>query len=219
MNATARGRDDSIYDPDGTSHAFNQLEFYACVLACNFEEQITGAPARLLEQWRWPHRCERRRRPDETRVAATDLRSGRQPIHSKEDNMNAPSSLSAQLDSLPEGWRPKPGEKADRDRDRTRVATTDYGEYPIVTVRTDDGADFAFHAYHTVARSELEKQKPKVGDLIGIAHHGPHPARGYERYRIVIPTGAGGAGIDTPAAQSSTDQDTNLRSFDDDIPY
>ena len=32
-----------------------------------------------------------------------------------------------------------------------------HGEYPIVSVRSDDGHDRAFHAFHTVVRSELEK--------------------------------------------------------------
>lgn len=58
-------------------------------------------------------------------------------------------------------------------------------------MRTDDGQDFAFHAYHTVARSELEKLQPKLGDRIGIAYHGPHPTKGYERYRIIIVRRAG----------------------------
>jgi hypothetical protein len=45
-------RDEFIYDPVGTSHAFRQLEFYATVLGCNFDEQIVGAPAELIEKWR-----------------------------------------------------------------------------------------------------------------------------------------------------------------------
>jgi hypothetical protein len=45
-------RDESNYDPIGTSHAFSQLEFYAMVLSWNFDEQIAEAPAALLEQWR-----------------------------------------------------------------------------------------------------------------------------------------------------------------------
>ena len=69
--------------------------------------------------------------------------------------------------------------------------TIEYGEYPIVSVRTDDGHDFAFHAFHTVAKGELEKLPPKLGDRIGIAYHGPDPVKGYERYRIVIVRGAG----------------------------
>ena len=51
---------------------------------------------------------------------------------------------------------------------------SDYGDepYPIVTVETDDGNELACHAFHTVARNELAKQRPVVGERIGIAYHG-----------------------------------------------
>jgi hypothetical protein len=45
--------DKSIYDPEGTSHAFEQLEDYAMILGWNFEEQIDGAPPDLLDDWRY----------------------------------------------------------------------------------------------------------------------------------------------------------------------
>jgi hypothetical protein len=53
MNPAQNQRDDSIYDPVGTSHAFEQLEFYAMILDWNFDEQIDGAPPELLDDWRY----------------------------------------------------------------------------------------------------------------------------------------------------------------------
>lgn len=104
--------------------------------------------------------------------------------------------ITSMLDSFPEGWRPKPGDKLIGAVIGLDNRDGEYGEYPIVSVRTDDGQDFAFHAYHTVARSELEKLQPKLGDRIGIAYHGPHPTKGYERYRIIIVRRAGEVATD-----------------------
>jgi hypothetical protein len=77
------------------------------------------------------------------------------------------TDFSALLDSFPEGWRPKPGDKLIGVIIGIEARTTEYGTYPIVTIRTDSGADFGFRAFRTVARREVEKLKPKVGDRIG----------------------------------------------------
>ena len=63
-----------------------------------------------------------------------------------------------------------------------------YGDepYPIVTVETDDGNELAFHAFHTVARNELAKQRPVVGERIGIAYHGKKDGKNYESYRVIV---------------------------------
>jgi hypothetical protein len=82
-------------------------------------------------------------------------------------------------------------------------------------VRTDDGKDFAFHAYHTVAFRELEKLKPRIGDEIGIAYHGRHPTPNYERYRIVLARDSGGAAID----DSVPEQPATEQIDDDGIPF
>jgi hypothetical protein len=104
--------------------------------------------------------------------------------------------ITSMLDSFPEGWRPSPGDKLIGVVIGLETRVAEYGEYPIVSVRTDGGQDFAFHAYHTVARRELEKLQPQLGDRIGIAYHGPHPTKGYERYRIIIVRRAGEVTMD-----------------------
>lgn len=98
-------------------------------------------------------------------------------------------SLSDRLDSFAEAWKPKPGDKligvvVDLDE-----RTSDYDDgapYPIVTVETDDGQELAFHAFHTVARNELGKQRPQLGDRIGIAYHGKPEGKSYESYRVIV---------------------------------
>ena len=123
--------------------------------------------------------------------------------------------INRMLDSFPEGWRPSPGDKLIGTVIGLEMRAGEYGDYPIVTVRTDEGDDYAFHAYHKVAKGELEKLQPRIGDRIGIAYHGPHPTRGYERYRIIIVRRAGeAAGDTTPPEPPEADADG-----DDDVPF
>jgi hypothetical protein len=95
-------------------------------------------------------------------------------------------SLDERLDSFAESWKPKPGDKLIGVVTDLNERDNEYGSYPIVTVRTDDGTELAFHAFHTVARNELAKQRPQIGDRIGIAYHGKPKGKTYEAYRIIV---------------------------------
>ena len=99
---------------------------------------------------------------------------------------------------FPEAWRPKVGEYL-----IGKVVSLDereggYGSYPIVTVQRGNGMRLAFHAFHTVARGELARLRPKIGDEIGIKYHGKDAERGYERYTMRI---------DRPGAEADVDWD------------
>ena len=87
---------------------------------------------------------------------------------------------------FPEAWRPKPGEYLIGKVTGIDERDGSYGTYPIVTVETEDGKRLAFHAYHTVARGELARLRPKTGDDIGIKYHGKDAERGYERYTMRV---------------------------------
>lgn len=86
-------------------------------------------------------------------------------------------------------WRPEAGDKL--------IGTVsllseregyDGDPYPIVTVKTDTGEEWAFHAFHTVAKNELAKLRPQVGDQIGIKYIGrvksANGRSSYHAYRI-----------------------------------
>ena len=105
--------------------------------------------------------------------------------------------------------------------------------YPVVTVETGDGQELAFHAFHTVARNELAKQRPVIGDRIGVAYHGKRDGKNYESYRVIVErTEAELKTIDWDKHRHSTteprrtseleddDDDPKGREADDgDIPY
>jgi hypothetical protein len=101
-------------------------------------------------------------------------------------------SLDDRLDSFAEAWRPEVGDKLIGTVIGVDMRDSDYGDpYPIIEVETDEGGQFAFHGFHTIARRELAKKQPQVGDRIGIKYYGRgEPAKpgmsGAEKYKILV---------------------------------
>lgn len=94
-------------------------------------------------------------------------------------------SLEERLASDPEAWMPEPGEMLVGLVVDIGVRTSAFGKYPAVVIRTDDvGAEYTFHAFRTVAKSELVRARPVVGDRIGILYIGPVKGADYHGYRI-----------------------------------
>lgn len=139
-------------------------------------------------------------------------------------------SITERLDSFAEAWRPEPGDKlvgviVDLDE---RVSQYDEDGYPILVVETDDGQEFAFHAFHTVARNELAKQRPAVGDRVGVAYHGKKDGRNYESYRIIVERAAADprtfdwdkVAVEAPELNDETEPvDEPAKGVDDDVPF
>ena len=109
------------------------------------------------------------------------------------------NSLADRLDSFAEAWKPEPGDKlmgriVGLDK---RVSAYDDEPYVIVTVEAEEssaedggkpipaGAERAWHAFDTIPRNELKRQRPRIGQRIGAGYHGLH-ARGYKRWKIVV---------------------------------
>lgn len=84
-------------------------------------------------------------------------------------------SLEERLESgLPSAWRPDQ-EDADKligEVIDIEVGNSEYGRYPIVVVRQDDGTEKAVHGFHSVLQSELMKNRPQVGERVGIKYLG-----------------------------------------------
>ena len=90
------------------------------------------------------------------------------------------------LDSFPEAWRPETGDKLVGTIISLDERENEYGVYPIVTVLTDAGDELSWHAFHTVAKNELAKLEPRVGEQIGIKYHGRDKSDRYERWRVLM---------------------------------
>jgi len=149
------------------------------------------------------------------------------------------SDLAERLDSgLAVAWRP---DKEDADTLIGEVVsvdlgTSDYGTYPLIVVRSDDGTEKAFHASHTVARNELKRARPQVGQRIGIKYLGKQTAAegskygSYIGYRVEMERAAGTEfnwdKVDAepdpqPAFQTSEPATVNVPegAGDDDVPF
>lgn len=66
------------------------------------------------------------------------------------------------------------------------IGTTDYGRYPIIVVRKEDGEEKAVHVFHSVLRNEVEKYRPNIGEKIGIKYLGDvatKPGSKYKSYK------------------------------------
>lgn len=107
-------------------------------------------------------------------------------------------SLKDRLDAgNAEAWKPESaGEELLGKIVELSSNTTSYGTYPIVVIQPESGEPKAFHAFHTVARDQLEKGYPSIGDEIGVRYLGKVATpdgdyEGYQNYRVVIEHPAG----------------------------
>ncbi len=144
-------------------------------------------------------------------------------------------TLEDRLDSASEPWKPSPGDKLIGSVVDIDERDAGYGLYPIVVVLADDGEQYAFHAFHTVAKSELAKARPVVGDRIGIKYLGKPEGKEYESYKVTVEREAGPQQLDwerigadaegeidqDAAAEDSVraDEDPESEARPDDIPF
>lgn len=102
---------------------------------------------------------------------------------------------------------------------RGTLDASDYGdgeEYPIVTIRQDDGEEVAVHGFHTVLKRELAKLAPKVGDQIGVKYVGIPAGKSYELYRVILERGDGAAAAEPDWATMAQQADREAALTDDD---
>ncbi len=100
-------------------------------------------------------------------------------------------SLEERLASDPEAWMAEPGEMLVGIVVTVERRESSYGAYPALTIRKDDGDEVTFHAFRTVAKSELVRSRPVVGDRIGILYTGPVKGTDYHGYRIRLDRAVG----------------------------
>jgi hypothetical protein len=94
------------------------------------------------------------------------------------------ATLSDSLDNESTSWQPEPGDKLGVVTNIELVDSKFGGKYPVVEVSTDDET-LTFHAFHTVAKNQLRRAKPQVGEMIAIKFLGDH-VNGYKDYKIRV---------------------------------
>ena len=85
-----------------------------------------------------------------------------------------------------ETWKPKPRDVlVGRVVDLDEIEGAQYGAYPVVIVELVEGQRFAWHAQPAVARYELSKAAPEIGDRIAVRYDGKAEGRDYHMFRVV----------------------------------
>jgi hypothetical protein len=153
------------------------------------------------------------------------------------------SSLAERLDSFPEAWKPAEGDKLMGELADLSMRESEYGDpYPILTVQTEEGStmngkpitgEYAWHAFHTMSRSEVKRRRPQIGERVGISYHGQGVASpgmsAPEKYRLLVDRPKGQeppvdwdkiAPDDAqPAADEGDSPPTTPKGTDNDIPF
>jgi hypothetical protein len=75
------------------------------------------------------------------------------------------------------GWRPDEGDVLTGTVVELSVGAGQWGQYPIVVIRPEDGSDVAVHAFHHSLRNRLLELKPRKGERIGIQYKGKRPSK------------------------------------------
>ena len=99
-------------------------------------------------------------------------------------------SIDDRLDGESEAWKPKPGDKLVGTVLEVSTRQSEFsGEYPLVTIETGDGREVEWHAFHSVAKSQLARVDPRPGDELGVKFLGlKKPESGnseYNDYKVV----------------------------------
>ena len=88
---------------------------------------------------------------------------------------------------FPAAWRPEPGSSLSGTMVGVEMIDPNgQGAYPVVTIRSEDGAEHAVHAFHSVLKRELARRRPKPGDPLAIKYEGKVQGaqREYHSYRV-----------------------------------
>ena len=123
-------------------------------------------------------------------------------------------SLEDRIEQLAEAWRPKQGEKLIGTVLELSKRETEFSDepYPLVVVLTDEGREFAVHAFHTVLKAEIARRDPKVGDRLGVKYFGRDEQKGYEIYKADVERAEprGPEGPPPPVTETASDGDLPL---------
>ena len=64
--------------------------------------------------------------------------------------------------------------------------TSDYEPYPLLVIEQENGEEKAVHGFHTVLKNELIRQRPQIGERIGIKYLGEQPTKPGSKFKSFI---------------------------------
>lgn len=100
------------------------------------------------------------------------------------------STIEDKLDAeFAAAWRPDPGDKIAGEVVAIGERQGQYDPYVVVTLRRDDGEEFAIHAFHQVLGAQLAALRPQLGDKLALKYQGKKQNQAgtgsYHAYRAV----------------------------------
>lgn len=105
-------------------------------------------------------------------------------------------SMAERLGSSSEAWRPKDNEDHPNPLMGTVVEVdvvegTAYGSYPLLYILDENGEEWCWHVFGTVAQKRIGQLEPKVGDKIGAKYLGEepspnYPGKTYSDWKIIV---------------------------------
>jgi hypothetical protein len=144
--------------------------------------------------------------------------------------------LTPPSNTAPKTWRPDQGDPnplVGKLADVT-TATNNYSEYPLAEIIDDQDVAWLFHAFRSIAKAELVRLAPEIGDPISVYYGGVPAGKEYHLYKCRFADGRSTkidwsrhAGDDVPpvpltgpseaeeAAQDAARQEGN----NDDVPF
>lgn len=92
------------------------------------------------------------------------------------------------------GWRPEVGDEVIGTVVDVTTGENEYGKYPIITLKRDDGSLVAVHGFHTVLRNQFKRARPRVGEQVGVRYiqSDTDNEKGYHNYSVRVKRNEGG---------------------------
>lgn len=95
------------------------------------------------------------------------------------------------------GWKPEAGDTLVGVVDNVKASQPNqYGTYPIVTIRTEDGEMVAVHCFHQTLKDRLLEKRPAPGERVAIQYIGTATSKTrtdskgnpveYHKYAVVV---------------------------------
>lgn len=137
-----------------------------------------------------------------------------------------------------QGWKPEVGDKIIGRVLAVDLGWSDFrkGQYPIITIRPDDGGDpVAVHCFHTALYNRMLTLQPRAGQRIGIQYQGKRPHKSNPSQEVAVYAArveGGGADVwstlnngqvqrvvPAPVPVDAEDFAPPQEALDDDIPF
>jgi len=99
---------------------------------------------------------------------------------------NLEAELEHETGEWPAAWKPQEGECVSGIVRRYSVGTGQFGSVRTCILEKANGERVSLWLNSTVLLSLFERERPKVGEQIGIKYLGKHPDKGYKRFALLV---------------------------------